>query len=151
MEILTDNRQQTHSVDLTKLGTKAEAILSALGLNDDELSILIVDDADMAELNQTYRNKTGPTNVLSFSMREGEFGAITPLLGDVVISADTAKREADDAGITLAERLSQLLVHGILHLVDYDHERSEADALIMETKSLELLRLIEPNPNLDAF
>lgn len=136
---------------MTKLGTKAEAILSALGLNDDELSILIVDDADMAELNQTYRNKTGPTNVLSFSMREGEFGAITPLLGDVVISADTAKREADDAGITLAERLSQLLVHGILHLVDYDHERSEADALIMETKSLELLRLIEPNPNLDAF
>ncbi|WP_459923776.1 rRNA maturation RNase YbeY [Desulfatiferula olefinivorans] len=122
-----------------------------MGLNDDELSILIVDDADMAELNQTYRNKTGPTNVLSFSMREGEFGAITPLLGDVVISADTAKREADDAGITLAERLSQLLVHGILHLVDYDHERSEADALIMETKSLELLRLIEPNPNLDAF
>lgn len=138
-------------MDLTILGTKAEVILSALGLNDDELSILIVDDAEMAELNQTYRNKTGPTNVLSFSMREGEFGAITPLLGDVVISADTTRREADEAGITFSERLSQLLVHGILHLIDYDHERSEADATIMENKSRELLRLIESNPDLDVF
>lgn len=130
---------------------KAQVILNALGLHDDELSILIVDDPQIAEMNQAYRNKPGPTNVLSFSMREGEFGGITPLLGDVVISADTAKKEADDAKITLEERLSQLLVHGILHLVDYDHERSDDEARIMEEKSLELLRLIEKNPDLAFF
>lgn len=138
-------------MDLAKIRKKAKAILSALGLNDDELSIMFVDDPQIAELNQTYRNKTGPTNVLSFSMREGEFGDLTPMLGDVVISADTAKREADEAGITFHERLSQLLVHGILHLVDYDHERSEDEARRMEDKSLELLRLIEPNRDLDVF
>jgi probable rRNA maturation factor len=122
-----------------------------LELTDDELSIVILDDPQMAELNESYRQKQGPTNVLSFSMRECEFGAVTPLLGDVVISADTASREAEEAGITFDERMSQLLVHGILHLVDYDHERSEGDAAVMEEKSLELLRLIETNPQLGAM
>lgn len=135
----------------TKIDRKAEVILNALGFNDEELSILLIDDERMAALNEEYRGKTGPTNVLSFSMREGEFGDVTPLLGDVVISVETAFREAEEAGISLDERLSQLLVHGILHLVDYDHERSEADAEIMEEKSLELLRLIESNPQLPAF
>lgn len=130
---------------------KAKAILNALELTDDELSIVILDDPQMAELNESYRQKQGPTNVLSFSMREGEFGAVTPLLGDVVISADTASREAEEAGITFDERMSQLLIHGILHLVDYDHERSEDDAAVMEEKSLELLRLIETNPQLGAM
>jgi probable rRNA maturation factor len=131
--------------------TKAEAILNALGLNDDELSILIVDDDEMAGLNEQYRGKSGSTNVLSFSMQEGEFGDVTHLLGDVVISADTALKEAQEAGITPEERLSQLLVHGILHLADYDHERSEEEADIMEKKSLELVKLIEKNPLLSAF
>jgi probable rRNA maturation factor len=131
--------------------TKAEAILNALGFNDDELSILIVDDDEMSELNGQYRGKPGPTNVLSFSMQEGEFGGVTNLLGDVVISADTALKEAEEAGVTLEERLSQLLVHGILHLVDYDHERSDEEADIMEKKSLELVKLIEKNPLLSAF
>jgi len=131
--------------------TKAEAILNALGFNDDELSILIVDDDEMSELNGQYRGKPGPTNVLSFSMQEGEFGGVTNLLGDVVISADTALKEAEEAGVTLEERLSQLLVHGILHLADYDHERSDEEADIMEKKSLELVKLIEKNPLLSAF
>lgn len=131
--------------------TKAEAILNALGFNDDELSILIVDDNEMAELNGQYRGKPVPTNVLSFSMQEGEFGGVTNLLGDVVISADTAFKEAEEAGVTLEERLSQLLVHGILHLADYDHERSDEEADIMEKKSLELVKLIEKNPLLSAF
>ena len=86
-----------------------------------------------------------PTNVLSFPMRDGEPPYISPLLGDVVISADTTKKEADEAGITFEERFSQLLIHGILHLTGYDHEISEQDALIMEEKSLELLRIIEKN------
>ncbi len=131
--------------------SKAAAILNALGFNDDELSVVIVDDTEMAGLNEQYRGKTGPTNVLSFSMREGEYGDVTPLLGDVVISVETAAKEAAEAGVTVEERLSQLLVHGILHLADYDHERSDDEADIMEKKSLELLKLIEKNPHLAAF
>lgn len=138
-------------MDLAKIRKKTKAILNALGLHDDELSIVIVDDPQITELNQAYRKKTGPTNVLSFSMREGDFGNLTPMLGDVVISADTAQREAGEAGITFDERLSQLLVHGILHLVDYDHERSDHEARRMEDKSLELLRLIETNRDLNVF
>ena len=97
----------------------------------------------MAELNMAYLNHTGPTNVISFPMQEGQFSDITPgLLGDVVISADTADREADEAGMELTERFNQLLVHGILHLVGYDHVNSEADAEVMEQKSNELMKQI---------
>jgi probable rRNA maturation factor len=131
--------------------TKAEAILNALELTDDELSVLFIDDEEMADLNFQYRGKEGSTNVLSFSMQEGEFGGVTNLLGDVVISMDTAVKEAVEAGITTEERLSQLLVHGVLHLAGYDHERSDEDAETMEKKSLELVKLIESNPDLSAF
>lgn len=123
-----------------------------MGCNDHEISIVILDDKSMAQLNKTYRGIDKPTNVLAFPMQEGEFSHITPgLLGDLVISIDTAQREAREAGISLDERISQLLVHGILHLVGFDHETSETDALTMEEKSLDLLRLIETNTGLTAF
>jgi probable rRNA maturation factor len=110
---------------------------------DAQLSILIVDDDQIAELNQTYLNHSGPTNVISFPMQEGDFTDITPeLLGDVVISADTAYREARDAGMHFSERFNELLIHGILHLVGYDHVNSEADAAVMEAKSNELIERI---------
>jgi probable rRNA maturation factor len=135
------------------LRRKTEQILNALGCNHHEISIVIMDDAQIQALNHDYRGIDRPTNVLSFPMQEGEFSHITPgLLGDLVISAQTAAREAEDAGITLDERLSQLLVHGILHLVGFDHETGEEDARQMETKSLALLKLIEPdNPDLPVF
>lgn len=114
-----------------------------MGYPDAQLSILIVDDDQIAELNMTYLNHAGPTNVISFPMQEGQFSDITPeLLGDVVISADTADREAQDAGMEMAERFDQLLVHGILHLVGYDHVNSEAEAKVMEQKSDELMKQI---------
>jgi probable rRNA maturation factor len=134
------------------LRKKTEQILNALGCNHHEISIVITDDAQIKELNLSFRGIERPTNVLSFPMQEGEFSDITPgLLGDVVISAQTAAREAREAGITLDERMSQLLIHGILHLVGFDHETSAADADAMETKSYELLRLVESNPDLAAF
>ncbi len=103
-------------------------------------------------MNKTYRGKDKPTNVLSFPMQEGQFSDITPgLLGDVVISVETAEQEASDAGISMDERMSQLLIHGILHLLGFDHETGENDAEKMEQKSIELLRLIEKNQGLDAF
>jgi probable rRNA maturation factor len=123
-----------------------------LGYDDHEISIVITDDAQVRELNRTYRDKDKPTNVLSFPMQEGEFSDITPgLLGDVVISLDTGRAEAQAAGISTDERMSQLLIHGILHLIGFDHELGETQAREMEEKSLELLRIIEPNTNLTAF
>lgn len=123
-----------------------------MGYDDHELSIVIMDDPGIQELNANFRGINRPTNVLSFSMQEGEFSDITPgLLGDVVISVETAQREADDAGITLEQRMSQLLVHGILHLAGFDHEQGEDQACDMETKSLELLRQIEHDIDLTAF
>jgi probable rRNA maturation factor len=123
---------------------KAQAILNALGFPDAELSILIVDDSQIAELNQEYLKRCGPTNVIAFPMREGNLPNITPqLLGDVVISVETARRESKEAGISCEKRLSELLVHGILHLFGYDHEKTEREISRMQQKSKELLDLVE--------
>ena len=79
-------------------------------------------------------------------MREGEFPDLTPdLLGDVVISMDTAAREVQVASMSMERRFNELLVHGILHLMGYDHETSEKDSRVMEEKSREILALIYKN------
>lgn len=149
--ILIDNRHE-ETLPSQPVLQKTELILNALGFKEQELSIVIMDDPGIQELNATYRGMDKPTNVLSFSMQEGEFADVTPeLLGDVVISIDTAQREAEEAGITLSERMSQLLIHGILHLTGMDHELGEEEAQAMEAKSVELLRQIEPNADLTAF
>lgn len=123
-----------------------------MGCDAHEISIVITDDDQIQQLNKTYRKKDTSTNVLAFPMQEGQFADITPgLLGDVVISCETAQQEADDANISLLERISQLLIHGILHLMGFDHETSLKDAEKMEDKGLELLRIIETNKKLTVF
>lgn len=82
--------------------------------------MVLVDDAAIAALNRTYRGVAGPTDVLAFPMTEGPFAALTSTcLGDVVISVETAVRQKGSGG--LHDELALLLVHGILHLVGYDH------------------------------
>jgi probable rRNA maturation factor len=108
-----------------------------------ELSIVWVDDPAMALLNQQYRKRKGPTNVIAFAMREGECSGINAhLLGDVVISLDTCRKESQIAEIPFEKRLDELLVHGILHLLGYDHEVSDELAARMEQKESELLALL---------
>ena len=115
-----------------------------MGCPDGELSILIVDDSQIAQLNKEYLTRNGPTNVLAFPMREGEFSNIAPqLLGDVVISVETAEKEGKAAGTPTEIRFAQLLIHGILHLFGYDHEKNERESLRMDKKSAALLKLIE--------
>jgi probable rRNA maturation factor len=123
----------------------ARRILSVSGCPDAELSILIVDDEQIRALNRDYLQRDKPTNVISFSMQEGAGGGINPLmLGDVVISADTAARDASEAGIPFESELHFLLLHGILHLLGYDHERgTEADALKMEEREREIFHILE--------
>jgi probable rRNA maturation factor len=115
-----------------------------LAYPDSELSIVLVNDSQMSLLNWEYRKRRGPTNVLAFAMRQGEFAEISPeLLGDVIISLPTAQLEAEEAGISLDSMISRLLVHGILHLVGFDHERGEDSAREMEQQSAELLAALE--------
>ncbi len=143
MEVLIDNRQSRHKTSLKKINQKVQVILDALDCPDGEISILIADDPQIEKLNRKFLNRQGPTNVIAFAMREGEFPDLTPnLLGDVVISTDTAAREAQVASMSMERRFNELLLHGILHLMGYDHETSEKDARIMEEKSRELMELI---------
>jgi probable rRNA maturation factor len=114
-----------------------------LGFIDAELSIVIVDDEEMARLNMRYRGVSASTDVLAFPMLEGDFGEVLPeLLGDVVISAPTAQAMSHHDLRSLPVVLDVLLVHGILHLLGYDHERGEEEARRMEEKSMEILRML---------
>ena len=143
MGILISNRQNRKKIPRKILEQTAQVILNDLGYPDHELSLLIVDDPQIEIINGEYLQHEGPTNVISFAMHEGEFSQVSPfLLGDVVISADTAEKEADFAGISFRQRLIELLIHGMLHLTGFDHEQDEAEAKIMETKSRNLLELI---------
>jgi pyridoxine 5-phosphate synthase len=128
-------------VQSTLIRNSGEHLLRLLGQAASELSIMLTGDDAIAELNQVYRQKSGPTNVLAFAMGEGEENA-GPLLGDVVISVETASREAGREGISLHRRLTVLLIHGLLHLLGYDHERSASEAAFMEKKEQELLELL---------
>jgi probable rRNA maturation factor len=111
-----------------------------LGYHASELSILLVDDEEMQHLNREYLSRDRPTNVLAFAMHEGENTHLHPaVLGDVVVSTETAQREALQRGVTLEEEMALLLVHGILHLLGYDHEDSPEEAARMETKEQEVL------------
>jgi probable rRNA maturation factor len=96
------------------------------------------------EINRDYLGKDRPTNVISFAMQEGEGAGVQPdLLGDVVISAETAARDAGEAKTSFESELFFLLLHGILHLLGYDHERgSQVEAERMEARELEIFSLI---------
>jgi probable rRNA maturation factor len=127
------------------LREKAEKILSVLALPESELSISIVGDRTIRRLNREYLGRDKPTNVISFAMQEGPFADLNAhVLGDVVISADTAAREAAEGNIAFESRIIFLLLHGTLHLAGYDHERSgEAEAARMEEKEREIFKLLE--------
>jgi probable rRNA maturation factor len=143
MEVQIDNRQNNHRISKKKIRQTAIAILNALDYPDAELSIRIGNDQQIAQFNRDYLNRKGPTNVIAFPMRAGQFSEITPnLLGDVVISAQTAHREGQSAGLSRQDRFDQLLIHGILHLCGYDHENTKTEARRMEKKTEELLKII---------
>ncbi len=109
--------------DRALLLRRARRVLRELGLTRAELSLVLLDDEGIAELNRRYRGREGPTDVLSFSLLEGRHAEFRgPLLGDVVIGIDTAARSAADRGVSLDEELLRLLVHGVLHLLGHDHQ-----------------------------
>jgi len=119
----------------------AQRILADLALPDAELSLSLVDDAQIQELNRQYLRRDKPTNVLAFSMSEGEFSTLHPnLLGDLVISVETAWRQSNRFGLNEMEMVILLMIHGILHLIGYEHEGTKKGARAMAIKQKELFR-----------
>lgn len=111
-----------------------------------EMTIHLVDDARMRELNKTWRNKDAPTNVLSFPAASTARVAQAKLLGDVFVALQTLEREAADEGKPLADHYRHLALHGFLHLIGYDHETpAEAEAMeALETRALARLGVADP-------
>ena len=114
-----------------------QTILKELNHPDKEIGILFVDDRQIRELNERYLKVNRPTNVISFPMAQGEFSEINPqLLGDVVISVETATKEAQESGLSLEEEIAFLLIHGILHLMGHDHTRGGQQRMAMAQERL---------------
>ena len=127
-------------VDRSLLRTRAQRALSALGHARSELSLTLADDAGIAALNRSYRGKRGPTDVLSFSLVEGDHAEHRgKLLGDVVIGVETAARQARRAHRALDGEIARLAIHGILHLLGHDHERPD-EARVMQREERRLRR-----------
>jgi probable rRNA maturation factor len=158
MPIHMQSQVRRMTFDQACLERSTRAILDDVGEASAELGILFVGDQRMRSLNRQYRGNDRTTDVLAFAMREartlhalrraqGRPALLTPdLLGDVVISVPTAWRQALEAGRSLNEELTCLLVHGILHLCGYDHERSEKEARRMHRRERMILRSIARVP-----
>ena len=145
MEILISNNQNQHPVDDVQYQSQIGRILEKLEETDCELSLLLTDDVEIQELNRTYRDLDKATDVLSFPQDEdavNETGDI--LLGDVVISVEAAAHQAKEHHLSFNEELILLAIHGILHLLGYDHERSPQDARIMQDKTQVVFETLFP-------
>lgn len=144
MEISVRNLQRKIKVDLSLLKEVTGRTLRDLGYESAECGVLLVSDRRIAELNRTFRKVAAPTDVLAFSMQEGQRVQGSPnLLGDVVISAERALSQAMDRGHSLERELSFLLVHGLLHLLGWD-DTTKADRRRMLQAQEKILKKILP-------
>ncbi|MEW6088143.1 MAG: rRNA maturation RNase YbeY [bacterium] len=144
MKILINNWQKSARLRIKELKKVISTVLKGLGSEEAIVGITFVDDKTIKELNKKYRKKDRPTDVLSFYFdKEEACGAAgTRLLGDVVISVETALRQAKEIGHSFEKELKILLIHGILHLFDYDHIKKK-DFEIMRKKEKEVFALIK--------
>lgn len=125
------NTVRASGVNARTVKAVAKRLLATVGESDASLALSLVSDAEIHQLNRAHRGKDRPTDVLSFSIDGGaalchqERRRRTPerLLGDVVISIDTARRQAADYDASLQEEIYRLLIHGLLHVLGHDHER----------------------------
>jgi probable rRNA maturation factor len=124
-----------------KLRSLALKILQLLEEDESELSVALIGNAEMRKLNARFRHKDYPTDVLSFPVEDVLPGA-ERLLGDVIISVDKARQQAKERRRSLDEEMTTLLIHGVLHLLGYDHERSAKDARIMTRLEKKIYRAL---------
>ena len=144
MSTLIENRQKKFTIDRRRLQKSLKRLLKEVHCQECELSLLLVDDDQIREYNKTYLGRVGSTNVISFAMREGEFGDINPqLLGDIILSVETAYRDAAKGGIDFMDEVEFLVIHGLLHLLGYEHENtSDAESRRMKARERELSSLL---------
>lgn len=147
MPVLVRCRLRRARIVSSRIQRLAETILKAVGESTAELSLDVVGDGRMRRLNREFRRKDTPTDVLAFSMREAA-SPVSSLLGDVVISLPTAARQASARRHSLDVEIATLLIHGVLHLCGYDHERSDAEARRMRRKEQDILRALGRIPTL---
>lgn len=144
MPVSVIRRCRQSGLRVAPIRAEARALLHALDEDEAELGVRLVGDAEIQRLNRDYRGKDRPTDVLAFAMREG---ARAPgdeaVLGDVVISIETATRQAFRRGVSAAAEVRALLIHGVLHLLGYDHERSPAEARRMKAMERRLCAELE--------
>jgi len=134
--LVTRKRNLKHDVPARLITRLGNAMLTALALPEAELSVLLTDDAGIHQLNRDHRQKDKPTDVLAFPMDESVPDP-AGILGDVVISLDTAERQARARRRPLIEEVRFLLAHGVLHLIGYDHaEPSEKREMVAMTRRL---------------
>ena len=137
---ILDETAELDQKDKSGLKKIARLVLKELGVpKDSELSISFIDDIKMRDLNLSYRQIDRTTDVLSFPQNEGpDF----TLLGDIIISLDTARKHSESYGAALHEELKKLVIHGILHLLGHDHKRKK-ETQIMREKEKELSLIVK--------
>ena len=129
------NRQRKLPLDGERWRAFAEKALKVVPADGAGVTVAFVSDRAMRELNRRWRGKRGTTDVLSFPAGREEFeGAEGKTLGDVVISVEQAARQAAGAGLTFENEVEQLILHGLLHLCGYDHERDGGEMNALELR-----------------
>jgi len=139
MPVALVSRVRNRELKPAKLRRTTQRLLEAVGFPEASVSITLVGDATIRKLNREYRHKDRPTDVLSFPLGDG---AQQKLLGDIVISVATAKRQAAEYDATLEREIERLLIHGILHLLGHDHHKRD-ERLRMEREERRLARAID--------
>ncbi len=143
MAIYLSNRQKALPIKTKDLRRQAAKLLKDLNLEAADLSVTVTGDEEIRAINRQYRGRDRATNVLSFALEEGPPMPGAPrVLGDIVISAETVIREAGPLGYTAEEMFYFYLIHGLLHLIGYDHEQGEAEAARQEAETERLFDLI---------
>jgi len=141
MPAAIDNRQHRVPIHASRLARAVVRALTALGRPGGTVDVAIVDDAEIRRMNAQYRGIGRRTDVLAFPLEASD--AAGQLLGQIVVSADTARRQARRLGVPLALELDLLVTHGTLHLVGYD-DRDPIEADLMHRRERDILRTASP-------
>ncbi len=144
MSISIQNRQKKEKIDVQRLRRSLKRLLRELECGEVDLGVFLVDDDQIRETNRDYLDRDRPTNVISFPMKGGALDDIHPeMLGDIVLSIETAARDARAENFDIMDEVEFLLIHGLLHLMGYDHENGEArETTMMQQRERELFYML---------
>jgi probable rRNA maturation factor len=131
-------------VPRTEIRRRIDAMIALLQLHKNDISFVLTNDKSIHHLNKVYRGKDRPTDVLAFALHEGDFAELAgDALGDVIVSVETARKQARERGSSVLEEVTMLLAHGLLHLLGWDHDtpakdrrmRAETDRLCVAARA----------------